>query len=80
MSNDEHEDWSEDEDNAEEQPSLEVQKLLAAVDAASRKAIRYLELEGFVEKTEAPGIYKYTPEGLALAKRQFKQMKDQGLL
>ena len=76
---DEHNRWSEDEDTQEEE-ALEVQKMLAAVDQMAKKAMRYLELEGFVERTSTPGVYKYTPEGLVLARKQYKEMKDQGLL
>jgi predicted transcriptional regulator len=76
---DEHDRWSEDEDTQDEE-ALEVQKMLAAVDLLAKKAMRYLELEGFVERTDTPGVYKYTPEGLVLARKQYKEMKDQGLL
>jgi hypothetical protein len=77
--NDEHDRWSEEEDTQDEE-ALEVQKMLAAVDLMAKKAMRYLELEGFVERTDTPGVYKYTPEGLVLARKQYKEMKDQGLL
>ena len=80
MSDDKHDDWSEEDDVQGEEEALDVQKILAAVDLKAKKAMRYLELEGFVERTSTPGAYKYTPEGLVLARKQYKQMKDQGLL
>jgi|LauGreDrversion4_2_1035121.scaffolds.fasta_scaffold36265_2 hypothetical protein len=79
LDDDEHDRWSEEEDSQNEE-ALEVQKMLAAVDLLAKKAMRYLELEGFVERTDTPGVYKYTPEGLVLARKQYKEMKDQGLL
>ena len=80
MSDDEHDRWSEEEEDVQSEDSQDIQKLLAAVDLMSKKAMHYLELEGFVEKTDDPKVYKYTPEGLVLARMQYKQMKDQGLL
>jgi len=81
MSNDEYDSWSEEEEeDAQSDEALEVQKMLAAVDLRAKKAMHYLELEGFVERTATPGVYKYTPEGLVLARKQYKEMKDQGLL
>jgi len=76
---DENNRWSEEEDTQSEE-AAEVQKILAAVDLMAKKAMRYLELEGFVERTDTPGVYKYTPEGMVLARKQYKEMKDQGLL
>lgn len=80
MPDDEHNGWSEEDEDTHDEEAVEIQKLLAAVDRMSKKAMHYLELEGFVEKTENPGVYKYTPEGLVMARMQYKQMKDQGLL
>jgi hypothetical protein len=80
MSDDEHDDdWSEEE-NVPNDEVQDVQKILKAVDLKAKKAMHYLELEGFVERTSTPGVYKYTPEGLVLARKQYKEMKDQGLL
>ena len=76
---DENNRWSEEEDTQSEE-AAEVQKILTAVDLMAKKAMRYLELEGFVERTDTPGVYKYTPEGMVLARKQYKEMKDQGLL
>ena len=83
MSEDEHENWSEDESpeeaEHEDNESMEIQRLLSEMEVKAKKAIHYLLLEGFIEKTEISGVYKYTPEGLVLARQQYKQMKDEGL-
>ena len=81
MSNEEQDQWDDDEeDDPEEQELEEVRELLTSIDHITKKAMHYLELEGFVEKTDDPNVYKYTPEGLVMARRQYKQMRDQGLL
>lgn len=81
MQDDEQEDWSEDnKDQPFNKQQVEIQKLFAEIERASAQAMRYLVLEGFVEPTGKPGVYKYTPEGLVLARQQYKKMHDEGLL
>lgn len=75
-------DWFDDED--EEQSlapqQLEMQKLLRQLELKSKNMFRYLITEGFIEKTDRPDEYKYTPEGFVLAQRQYKKMQEEGLL
>lgn len=52
----------------------QIQKMLSEMEKKAKKQMRYLELEGFVEKTDVPGVYKYTPEGLVLAREKYKKM------
>lgn len=40
--------------------------------------IDYMEKEGFIEKTDIPGMYQYTPEGFALIHEQYKKHKKNG--
>ena len=58
----------------------QIQKLLAEMELKAKKAMDYLVTEGFLEPTDTPGEYKYTPEGLVLAQQQYKQMKEDGLI
>ena len=82
MSHDEEDDWDESEvpedhtERAMQGYQEQIQKMLAEMEKKAEKAMRYLELEGFVEKTDIPGAYKYTPEGLVLAREQYKKMKE----
>jgi len=75
-------DWFDDED--EEQSlapqQLEMQKLLRQLELKSKNMFRYLITEGFIEKTDRPDEYKYTPEGFVLAQQQYKKMREEGLL
>jgi hypothetical protein len=87
MPDDPHENWdenAEDEDymhqDPEKQQHIEIQKLFSEMERKAKKSMHYLELEGFVEKTEVPGVYKYTPEGLVLVQQQYKRMQDDGLI
>ena len=80
MLNDDHDDWTDERENSSSAQDLEMQRLLAELDRKAKKAAHYLELEGFIEKTETPDIYKYTPEGYVLVKQQHKKMQENGLL
>lgn len=79
MQEDDHEDWAEEHDPKDTQ-NAEIQRLLSELELRAKTAMNYLILEGFVETTETPGVYKYTPEGLVLARQQYKKMKEEGLL
>jgi len=76
----------EDQDNWDDKPQEhnqqheQIQKLFAEMELKAKKAMQYLVTEGFLEPTDTPGRYKYTPEGLVLAQQQYKQMKEDGLL
>ena len=78
--------WSNDEYDEENEPDLvgnsqrEIQKLLAEMMLKARKTMHYLVLEGFVEPTDDPSIFKYTPEGFVIAQKEYKKLKEQGLL
>lgn len=76
-------DWFDDEDEDEQplaQQQLEMQKLLKQLELKSKNMFRYLITEGFIEKTDRPDEYKYTPEGFVLAQQQYKKMREEGLL
>ena len=80
MHEENHEDWDEAEEQGSANPSPEIQKLLAEMERKAKKAMNYLVLEGFVERTEDPNVFKYTPEGLVLAQQQYKKMREDGLI
>jgi hypothetical protein len=80
MEEENHEDWSEAEDPKADSPPPEIQRLLAEMERKAKKAMNYLVLEGFVERTADPDVYKYTPEGLVLAQQQYKKMREDGLI
>lgn len=77
-------DWFDDEeeqrDNEHMSQQLEMQKLLKQLELKSKNMFRYLITEGFIEKTDRPDEYKYTPEGFVLAQQQYKKMREEGLL
>jgi predicted transcriptional regulator len=81
MHDGEQEDW----DSPEDQPvydkqHVEIQKLFAEMEMKAKNAMNYLVLEGFVDPTDEPGVYKYTPEGLVLAQQQYKKLREDGLM
>jgi hypothetical protein len=80
MREENHEDWDEAEDQNHKDLSQEIQKLLTELEVKAKKAMNYLVLEGFVERTDDPNVFKYTPEGLVLAQQQHKKMLEDGLL
>jgi len=80
----ENEDWYEEDEprNASKQEpnSEEVQKMLLEIDRKTKNHIRYLILEGFIETTDNPKVFKYTPEGLVMVSAQYKKLKEEGLI
>lgn len=61
-------------------PNFEEDQSDASLEEAQKKhqkMIDYLESEGFIEKTDTKGSYKYTPEGLALMQQRFKEMMNE---
>lgn len=77
------EEWFE-EDNRDPEPAnkqqLEIQKLFASLEAKAKNSMKYLITEGFLEPTDDPQVFKYTPEGLVLAKMQYKKLQEDGLI
>lgn len=77
-------DWQDDtpQDEREQQnpQQAEIQRLLQEIEKKAKNAMRYLLLEGFLETTDTPGEYKYTPEGLVLAQIEYKRLKTNGLI
>lgn len=92
MKNNEHDDWDEDDEDdwdedEEESPKdihkqhhHAIQKMFADMESKAKKSLHYLVTEGFLEPTDDPSVYKYTPEGLVLAQQQYKKMQEDGLL
>lgn len=82
MYDENHEHWEDDEPTTsrQQQQQEQIQKLFAELELKSKKAMEYLVTEGFLEPTDTPGEYKYTPEGLVLAQQQYKQMREDGLI
>lgn len=76
---DEDEEESRGEENADA-ASHEIQKILKEISRVSKKHIEYLVLEGFIEPTDDPHIFKYTPEGLVLAQQKYEKLREEGLL
>ena len=76
------EDWSDqNESNAsEDRRQLEIQKMFMAMERKAKNHLNYMLLEGFIERTDEPDVYKYTPEGLVLAHQKYKKLRDEGLL
>jgi predicted transcriptional regulator len=79
---DEDEEYDREYEREPAQPpaQLEMQKLLRQLELKSKNMFRYLITEGFIEKTDRPNEYKYTPEGFVLAQQQYKKMREEGLL
>jgi predicted transcriptional regulator len=73
-------DWSEEDDNHSQKQPVEIQKLFAEMERKAKNMMDYLVLEGFLEPTDKPGVYKYTPEGLVLAQQQYKKMRDNDMI
>lgn len=80
MSNEEDFENFQQEDNMSDKQKLQIQRLFSEIEARAKKSIDYMVAEGFLDRTEDPGVFKYTPEGLFLAQQQYKQMKKDGLL
>jgi predicted transcriptional regulator len=80
MYDENHEHWEDDESATSSPQQQQIQKLFAELELKAKKAMEYLVTEGFLEPTDTPGEYKYTPEGLVLAQQQYKQMRENGLI
>jgi predicted transcriptional regulator len=86
MANREEYDWDDDDEEDEsdeeeiDQAGHEIQKILKEISRVSRKHIEYLLLEGFIEPTDDPHVFKYTPEGLVLAQQKYEKLREEGLL
>ena len=48
MHDDDHEDWAEEKDDSLNKQHMEIQKLFSEMERKAKKAMHYLELEGFV--------------------------------
>jgi hypothetical protein len=77
---DDNDNYDEDTMSGGENKQREIQKLFAEMMVKAKKTMHYLVLEGFVEPTDDPNIFKYTPEGFVMAQKEYKKLKDQGLL
>lgn len=53
-----------------------IQDMLREMEKKAKQRLNYLELEGFVEKTNIPGVYEYTPEGLVAIREQYKKILE----
>lgn len=53
-----------------------IQAMLREMEKKAKQRLNYLELEGFVEKTNIPGVYEYTPEGLVAIREQYKKILE----
>lgn len=73
-------DGDEDESSQAESKQREIQKLLSEMMVKAKKTMHYLVLEGFVEPTDDPNLFKYTPEGFVMAQKEYKKLKEQGLI
>jgi hypothetical protein len=58
---------------------IEIQKMFSEIEARATNAMNYLVAEGFLERTEDPYVYRYTPEGLVMAHQQYKKIKEKGI-
>jgi len=76
--------WHDEDENDRNEPTsrqqIEMQKLLGQLEIKSKNMFRYLLTEGFIEKTDRPDEYQYTPEGFVLAMQQYKKLREEGLL
>jgi len=72
MDNDDNESWAEN--NPSEQIE-QIQRLINELNFRAKKCVDYLVDEGFLEKTDTPGVFKYTPEGLVLAQMELKKLQ-----
>lgn len=83
--NDSEELWGDDswdgregapEPESEELVKKRIQDMLREMEKKAKQRLNYLELEGFVEKTNIPGVYEYTPEGLVAIREQYKKILE----
>jgi hypothetical protein len=69
-------DYPEEESYIPQIPQEDMLKFLKKIERYQKKMIHYFELEGFIEKTDIPGVYKCTPEGIATMERMY--IEEQG--
>lgn len=72
MNNDDNESWAENNPNEQIE---QIQKLINELNFRARKSVDYLVDEGFLERTDDPNVFKYTPEGLVLAQMEMKKLQ-----
>jgi hypothetical protein len=53
-----------------------IHRMLREMELKAKQRLNYLELEGFVQKTETPGVYEYTPEGLVAIREQYRKILE----
>jgi hypothetical protein len=70
--------WSDEQ--PDDEAKLNMQKMLNELQKRTDTAMKYLLAEGFVEASDTPGVFKYTPEGYVLAQQQYEALKKQGLI
>lgn len=75
-----YQDSTPEEDNNDVQKLSEkaIQQFFLYMEMKHRKMIDYMEQEGFIERTEEPGVFKYTPEGLVVIQEHYKKIKKNG--
>lgn len=66
-------------DQMPDKQMMEIQKMFSEIEARATKAMNYLVAEGFLERTDDPYVYRYTPEGLVMAHQQYKKIKEKGI-
>lgn len=71
---------AEDEIDASKEEAYTIQKILRDISRVAKKQMEYLVLEGFIEPTEDPNVYKYTPEGIVLIQQKYEKLREDGLL
>ena len=80
MKDHENEDWN-NEENADQESDLDmsaIMSMLKQIEKRSKNTMNYFIKEGFIEVTEDPNVYKYTPEGLVLLQEKYKQIQKNG--
>ena len=55
-----------------------IQKFFEYMEKKHMKMVEYMEQEGFIERTDQPGVFKYTPEGLVVIQEHYKKLKNNG--
>lgn len=65
-----------EENDSDELVKKRIQAMLREMEEKAKQRLNYLELEGFVEKTNTLGVYEYTPEGLVAIRKQYKKILE----
>lgn len=79
MNHDNYDEESEDDaplENQEEFLKERIHSMLREMEKKAKQRLNYLELEGFIQKTDIPGLYEYTPEGIVAVREQYKKMTE----